>query len=98
MVRACLWYTPAYGTPLLQGDLLGQEGVLVRLWMETGCEVREPDPGPVPPLAFHLWHLRPLDSALMFGCALPPPLPPPGLLHQLSCSKITQLPALSLPP
>lgn len=32
----------------------------------------------MPPLAFHLWPLKPLDSALMFGCVLP--LPPPPLL------------------
>ena len=48
--------------------------------------------------AFHLWPLRPLDSALMFFCALPPPPPRPRLQHQSSGSKITQLLALSLLP
>ena len=39
MVQAHGAYLPM--VTLLQGDLLCQEGDLIRLWMERGCEVEE---------------------------------------------------------
>lgn len=77
-----LWYRPMVHVPVwyvLQGALLGQEGDLVRLWIETAVRLKRVrgHPGPVPPPAFYLWPLKPLDSALMFDSALLPPLLPP---------------------